>query len=409
MTLRTQAFLNTIGNTVYLVSLWLLTVITTQLLGDEAVGILTLSITLGNVFAIIQSYAVRMYQSSDMTYHFAPRDYLQARIITVTAGALMAFMGCVLLGYSASVTLAVVLFVLLKSSESFSDVLFGEAQRCGHLEYAGYSMLLRGTLIALLFFTGAFFARKLETALMAAAAGCWALSLLMDLPLYRKTLKQTRSVPNRGAGEVLRKCLPLVIAALLPTAVTAIPRIVLERCFGTEILGYYGNVSAPALFLSAITPSVLAAFLPRYGKALAERDYREIRRIMGFTFLLCIGIGGAGLAGALLFGRPILILIYTERLQPYVHYLIPVILSTIVYTLDMCAAAALISMRESKKVLLAAVMAFAVSLILSVPLVRAWGMGGAVAALVIPYGVQAVLQTVWVLQICRRGGKEKTP
>ncbi len=115
------------------------------------------------------------------------------------------------------------------------------------------------------------------------------------------------------------------------------------------------------------------------------------------------------MAGALLFGRPILILIYTERLQPYVHYLIPVILSTIVYTLDMCAAAALISMRESKKVLLAAVMAFAVSLILSVPLVRAWGMGGAVAALVIPYGVQAVLQTVWVLQICRRGGKEKTP
>ena len=68
MELRKQTIIYTGGNGVYLVALWLLTVITTRLLGYAAAGDLTLAMAVGNVFALMQMYGVRGFQGSDVAF-----------------------------------------------------------------------------------------------------------------------------------------------------------------------------------------------------------------------------------------------------------------------------------------------------------------------------------------------------
>ena len=70
MNLRKQAILYTLGNIIYLIALWLLTVITTQFLGYKATGALTLAMSIGNVIVNVQLYGVRVFQGSDMSFRY---------------------------------------------------------------------------------------------------------------------------------------------------------------------------------------------------------------------------------------------------------------------------------------------------------------------------------------------------
>ena len=112
-----QILINTVGNTVYLFSLWLLTVVTTKVLGYDAAGTLTLSMAIGNVVASIQMYGVRGYQASDVCYRYSSIEYVLARFITVIAGWIIGIVYCFILGYPFDVCVTIMLFILLKSSE----------------------------------------------------------------------------------------------------------------------------------------------------------------------------------------------------------------------------------------------------------------------------------------------------
>ncbi len=165
MNFKMQATINTSGNFIYFVAVWSLTVITTNALGYEDAGILTLAMTVGNVIAMIQMYGVRSYQASDMSFRYSPGDYLKARALTVVISWVIGIIICITLGYSGKIMVAVMGFGLVKTSESFSDVLFGNDQRMGHLEYAGYSMIARGFFLAILFCLGVSFLNDLNAGL----------------------------------------------------------------------------------------------------------------------------------------------------------------------------------------------------------------------------------------------------
>ena len=151
MNLQKQAFINTSGNIMYFIALWLLMVISTKFMGYEAAGAITLAMTVGNMIATVQFYGVRSFQSSDIMFQYTPNDYIYARVITVVIGLLICVSFCFWMDYPSNLSLTIFLFMIIKSSESFSDALFGDFQRLGRLEIVGYSMFLRGIVITLFF------------------------------------------------------------------------------------------------------------------------------------------------------------------------------------------------------------------------------------------------------------------
>ena len=399
MDIKKQVLVNTCGNTVYLAALWLLTVITTQIFGYEGIGTLTLAMAIGNTVAMIQLYGVRSYQSSDVEFHHSSKDYLFARCLTAVAGCLVGAAICLMMEYPYEKSLAIVLFILVKTSETFSDVLFGNDQRAGHLEFAGYSMAVRGVLLVGLFWGISALFQNLNTALWVTAFGMFALSLGLDLPVHNHTVKGIYSI-DHGVWGILIDCFPLFIATLIPVIITAFPRIVLERYFGGEILGLYGNVSTPALLLTTVIPTILTALLPTYGKAFQNRDYQSIRSIWLKSLAGTAMITFVCIVGAVLFGRPVLTFVYTEEISPYVNYLYSILVAMMLYTMTMCNNTTLISMRRNWGVMMTSFIPLLVCLGTSLPLIRSLGVNGAISVLVISYGLQTTIQAMWIMRIC---------
>ncbi len=406
MNLHKQAIINTLGNVIYLIAIWLLTVIVTRCLGYEAVGKLTLAMTIGNVILMIQNYGVRSFQSSDMSFFYSSKDYISARIVTIIIGWIFCAIACLLLRYSAELSTIITLFVLLKSSEAFSDVLFGNDQRVGRLELAGYSLIFRGVLITALFGINVFLFNRLDIALGIAMAGTVTLTIFGDLTQHNKAIKNKESTPNRGFWGIVKTCFPLLLATLLPAIIIAFPRIVLERFYGTEILGVFGNISAPALLLTTIIPAVLTALMPEYGKAANKKQYIMIRKLWLKSFGIVIITTITFMIGVLLIGEQVLSFVYTRKIIPYIPYLYFVLISMMFYSFTMCSNCVLIALHKNWGLTLLTFSALLICLSVSVPLVHTWGIGGAIAVLAVSYGVQALVQAVWILHIC---GNEVRP
>ncbi len=381
--------------------LWFLTVITTRVLGYSSTGILTLAMSIGNVIYTIQVFGARGYQSSDVSFNYSSKAYVVFRFISVIFGCLIGFVTCVILQYSIPVQISILLFMLVKSAESFSDALFGNDQRYGHLEYAGFSMLVRGILLVVLFGVGVNFSNDLNTSLMIVAIGGLALSLLVDLPLHNRTVEKAGKVSVSELKNLIQECFPLLITLLIPSVITALPRIVLERFYGDELLGFYGNVSAPALLLTSVAPTVLLALLPSYGNFIKDHDYKRVREFWVKTIVGVIAFILLAAAGVLVLGKIVLAFVYTDAIIPYVHYLYYILAAMMFYIITMCNNTVLVALRKSWGLTLTTVLGLIVCAVLSFIVVKPWSIMGAVIALGIPYAVSAVVQIIWIINICK--------
>lgn len=391
MNLKKQTLISTLGNIINLFSLWLLTVITTRTLGYQAVGELTLAMSVGNVFTFIQLYGVRNYQSSDITQEFSTGDYIWARIITTVIGMMLCVTFVICGGYSFSIGLSIILFTLFRTFEAVSDVFFGDIQKAGHLEFTGISLTLRGCMTVLLFLLGVREFCSLNKALMLIVGGSLFLTFTLDLYLYKRLVPLAPGTIYKSL-ELLKKCFPLLLAVLLPVVITTFPRIVLERYSGAELLGFYGNISTPAVIITTIVPSILAALMPIYGELVIKKEYIGIRKLWLKTIASTGGILILAFLGVLILGKQILSWIYTDAIIPYVHYLYAVLISTGLYALTMCGASVLIALRKNAEVSTCAIAATVVCVLLTVPLVRMYGIKGAILVLIISYFFQTVLQ-----------------
>lgn len=398
--LKEQAFINTIGNTVYLVSLWLLTVITTQFLGYESAGNLTLAMAVGNIVIIVQLFGVRGVQSSDIHFKYSPYLYLKTRLFTVCNGIILGISICLLLGYPHKIFISVLLFVFFKSFEAISDVFYGDEQRLGRLELAGYSLSLRGIITVLLFLVGAYFFENLNLSLLFIAVGGFVLTFFIDFPFYQRVTASNSDTNMSGRlNSVLKESFPVFFTTLIPAIITAVPRVLLDYWYGAELLGYYGNLTTPTLLLITLVPNILIAFLPRYGQMVYSRDYRGIMKLWFQSIIGTLVLIFICLLGVYLLGNSVLTFFYTNQILPYVHYLYFAFLAMGIYSIEICCAIVLIAMRESQVLTIAASLSLLVCLFISIPFIKGYGIGGAIAVLAIAYTVQVIIQAFCIIRM----------
>ena len=146
-----QAIYNTLGNTIYLFCIWILTVLIVRISGYEDAGVFSIAMSIANIFYMINIFGMRSYQVSDVNNQFSSGCYIASRYFTIAAGAVMCVFYLAFVGYEQTLFITVLLFFGYRSFESMSDVYFGELQKCNRLDICFYSMSGKGIISVLLF------------------------------------------------------------------------------------------------------------------------------------------------------------------------------------------------------------------------------------------------------------------
>ena len=406
MNYKQMAVFNTVGNVTYLLCLWLLTVFVTRVAGYEAAGIFALAISVVNVVVSFQMFGVRSYQVSDVRGEYCGEQYVFGRYFTTVVGLLLCVTYCLLMDYTANVTAIILSYALYRSAEAVADVYWGELQKIGRLDIAAKSLIARGCALIMLNVLALYWGGELYVGLSLSALMAAFITIVYDRAAYlRLTGQGGISLSLHQMLEPLFPCFNLLLTTMFPMIVVALPRIFLERYNGAELLGYYGNVSAPTVLISSMVPSVLVPIMTWYGELFQSREEKKILHGFILSLFACVFLGIMACVAVWVAGEWVMSFVFTRAIFPYVHYLYPLIWSTVIYAWTMCANAVLISVRETHAVTIFSTAALLTAGVISNQLVKELAIPGAILTLMAAYTLQFLLQLIWIVIWYHRMGK----
>lgn len=387
---------NSAGSMFYLACQWVLTILVVRMSGVEDAGILSLAMSVSNIWFSISLYGMRNYQASDTVGKYKEHIYILSRVLTSGFALLGCFLYVLVMPYDSKQKICIILYFGYKLSEAMADVFAGIFQKNWRLDYAGKSFAIRGV-ITIVFFVGIFWMTKnLPVTLAFMAFGCMSMILIYDRTITNKLVIVQYTFDWKKVIELLKECLPLVVYTLLATFISTIPRLLMERILGNYYLGIYGAVAAPTLIIQVGAQYIFSPFVTLFAERYNNRQKDLFVSALKKCVLAVLALSILGMIGGKLFGRLGLLILYGEEVAEYTELLIPLILCTILTAFTWLLSGILTVMREFKGLVIGNVIAVVCSCVLSVVLEKMWGMQGASVALGVATFVEIAVLVVFM-------------
>lgn len=403
LSIRANMLWNSIGSLTYLGFQWLITILVVRLSGGyAAAGVLSLAMTVYNIFGPLAIYRMYTYQVSDVRRENTVGEYFAFRM--VTSG--LALTGCIV--YAAiscppQTLFAICLYAVFKICSLLIDVLHGFDQVNGRMDYIGKSLMFQGisTFVA---FIGIFgLSRSLEAALAGMAIVTVAVGLLYDLPRSRQFGPIKIGISWVKVVHLLKYCFPIVIAAVACAAAPSIPRQFLSFVEGDSALGIYASVAAPVAIIQMGASYVYNPLLSVFSTHFAEHRRKELTRLFGKVLLAIIGIGLVSAVVLELLGPWLLSLMFGDSIRPYTYLMLPIIATTVVSAYVWFFSDLLVVLRSFTGSFIGNVLAVVIAVPTTYFFVNRWDMNGVSFTGIASYGIGAIVMAAFILRAFKKG------
>jgi O-antigen/teichoic acid export membrane protein len=288
------------------------------------VGQFALGLALCAPVMMLANLQLRSVQATDARNEHRFGDYLALRLATTALAFAAICLIAWLAGYRWQTALVVILVGVAKSVESFSDVIYGLMQKYERLDRIAIAMMLRGVGSVVVFALTLWLTRCAAWAVVA-LAGWWSAVLLT---YERKTggelLKAFGAADARFAAswewarmrQLAWLSLPLGVVMVLISLNTNIPRYFVEHYLGEAALGYFAALAYVMVAGYTVMAALGQSATPRLARYY-QSNRSAFKRLLAKMLLLAAAVGAAGILVAVLWGRPLLTLLYRRDYAQY--------------------------------------------------------------------------------------------
>ena len=389
--LKKNVIWNSVGAIFFLACQWLITVLVVRFSDDyNNAGILSLAMSITNIFAIIALFNVRNYQVSDKD-NFSSGEYIIHRLVTCLLAFILCLLTTLVSGYNIFVSVCILGFMILKLTENFADVFHGIAQKSWRMDIAGKSFISRGALIVISFTVGFLLTDNLAVAILAMA-----ITNLLSLVLYdyRAVKKLERLDLKTSARRILVLsliCLPMVGYGLCIHSITPIAKCLLEAFHGTETLGYYSSITTVSSLIQSFSVIIFTPLIGLFAEHYEKNERRQIAKIIIKLFAMILGITVIAMLFVWLIGDFAMVLVFGESISPYVYLLYPTIIASALTALVWLLGMVLVVMRSTRTLLFGAVAGLVISVILSLVLIPSLVFDGTNIAIICGFAITGLI------------------
>lgn len=388
---------NSAGSIVNLSLQWLITVFVVRLSPDyEAAGILSLAMSIYNIFSPFAIYRMYTFQISDVKRENSVGEYLAFRFITCC----IAFICCITYSIATCASdawLAIGLYAGFKIIGLLIDVLHGEDQIDGRMDYIGQSLMLQGISTFSSFCVVFSLTQSLEVAIASMAIATALVGLLFDLPRTRKLALIKVGISREKVARLLTYCLPITLATIACSAAPTIPRQYLALTQGNEMLGIYASVAAPAAIIQMGASYIYNPLLSIFAKHNLNGDRAAFRKLF---FQVLFGIIAIGIICAIAFellGPILLPLVFGASIAPYCYLLLPIVIFSLATAYVWFVNDLLVVLRSFTGSFLGNTISLIASVPLMFPLVNNFDMNGVSFTGIAAFGISAIVMTMFLL------------
>jgi len=312
------------GNVVYAVTQFGILSALAKLASAAVVGQYALALAISAPIFMFTNLQLRGVQATDARNEYQFADYFTLRCLSTILGVLAVVFIVVIARYDRITSFVVLLVTAAKAVETFSDVIAGHLQKFERLDQVARALMLRGSASVATFTITFWIARSLVFSVLALAVTWLVVIGLYDFRVVLSVLHDR--VFFRYSTSVLRRLiwlsLPLGLVMALISLNANIPRYLLERKLGAAELGIFASLAylmtAMSLIVSALGQSVCA----RLSRFFADGDVHHFKMLIGKLIGLSLVLGSVGIAGAAIFGKQILTLVYRAEYASHVSLLV---------------------------------------------------------------------------------------
>ncbi len=406
-----NSFYNMIGTVVYCFCQWVTSALLVVHLSPDDVsvsntGILQLAISVTNIFYAISTYNVRTYQISDTQNKYSNGDYVGTRFITAAIAVALCIGYVIILGYPLKSVLCIVCYMLYKLNETFSDVLHGIDQKNHRMDYVGVSYIMRGMASTIVFAFALITTGDVLVSIIAMSMIALLIVVLYDVRSARQFGSIKPIFDKKTIAAILVTCLPAVVSSASFTAITSVPRQMLEAMRGQEALGYYGTIATPLVIVQVMATSIFNPMLTELAELYNDGEKsRFVKRIVkNLSLLICIS--AVVYVCVLLLGEFAIGLVFGEKFVPYTYLMYGIIGCTTMYVISWLCTSVLIIIRRLKACMVASLIALCVSALLAKPFITLYEMNGVSFGIIVAYIIHISVCFVVIYKGLKSKGEE---
>lgn len=391
---------NAIGNITYLVCQWVVTVLVTVIGGFEDAGVLSIAMSVSATVQTLAMFGIRSYQVSDLKNKYTDTCYVGFRTLTCALAMIVCVIFSLVSGYLGGQLLAICLFMIFRLAESYADVLHGIAQKNGRLDIAGKSFTVKGIGLLICFLVGYVLSKELNIGLLCMMLFSLSVTLVYDLPSAKRLAIFSLLDTPRHCARLAMETLPLFVYLFLYSALSTVPKLILEGQCGEVILGAYSSIFAPAMLLQAATGYLYNPFATQFAQHLGEGDRKKFCSLLIKIVLAMLVIAIVVMFLAQFLGEFALVLVFGEKIKEYVLFLNPILIVNFAISFLGFFCMLTVVLRKFKRLLLGCGAAFAICLFLTKPLIGQYEANGCSYSLILACVVGiAVLATGTALDV----------
>ena len=317
LSLRQNFAWTVLGNVVYGACQWGMLVALAKLGSPEMVGQFALGLALCAPVMMLANLQLRAVQATDARNEYRFGEYLGLRLLATAVAFAAICLIAWLAGYRWQTALLVILVGIAKSVESVSDAIYGLMQKCERLDRIAIAMMLRGVGSVVVFGLALWFTRSVAWAVVALAAWWSVVLLTYERNTGSRLLRASASDDDRFAPcwkwDKLRQLawlsLPLGVVMVLISLNTNIPRYFIEHFLGEAALGYFAALAYVMVAGYTVMGALGQSASPRLARYY-QSDRAAFKRLLAKMLLVAAAVGAAGILVAVLWGRPLLTLLY---------------------------------------------------------------------------------------------------
>ncbi len=388
---------NSIGTFVMFFCQWLMMVLVVRLSGYADSGVLSLSISCGNVFLIIAAFGVKTYQVSDIKGVYTAADYYAVKIITIALTVIVGVIWTLVSGYSATEKISIVLYMFYVLVYSYSDALYGELQKKWRLDVAGKSLCIRNIAALIIFCAILWFTKNIIIAIALMLVISLTVLLAFDLPQTKKVADILPSFKNKNSWILLKECIPFAIYSVLHTLILTVPKLAVRGYLGVDTLGIYSAVLAPVTVLQVVATFVINPLSTILATHLNDKKIKDLVKVMVKCILMLVGFLVAGILISIFIGKWGLSILYGKDITQYSYLLIPMVILSIMTALTILLSNLGIVLRDKIGPNISGVVGLVATIVACIGLIPVYSMQGANYAAIIGLAVQDIILIVFIV------------
>lgn len=391
---------NSIGTFVMFFCQWLMMVLVVRLSGYSDSGILSLSISCGNVFLIIAAFGVKTYQVSDVSGKYKAGQYYAAKILSIAITLIVACVWIIVAPYEGVEKISIILYALYIMVYSYSDAIYGELQKKWRLDIAGISMIIRNIAALIAFCLIIWFTKNIKLALIIMLAASLIVLFAYDIPQTKKT-KEIAVIPDFAEKKgfiLLKECFPYAIYTFLHTLVLTVPKLAVRGYFDQDTLGIYSAVMAPVTVLQVVATFVINPLSTLLAMHLEDGKIKELVKIMIKVILMLVGFLVVGILVAMFLGKWGLRILYGEDITQYSYLLIGMVIVSILTAFTILIGNLAVVLRDHLGANVSGITGLAASIICSVTLIPKMSLNGANLSFIIGLLVQDIVLIIFIIR-----------